>query len=71
MSGEEKIGQMGVVDKLVLLDLTGAGIFHPFSSVSIRDWSLLCLLMAQRSQRRPLADVRERVGHGRKTVFVT
>lgn len=57
---------MAVIDKLVLLDLTGAkDIFCPFSCVSIRDWNLFCLLEAQRPQRCPLADVRESVSHGR------
>lgn len=54
-----------VINVLFLLDLTGADdIFHPFSSVSIRDWSLWCLLEAQQPQRSLLADVGESVSHG-------
>lgn len=39
-----KRGQMAVIDKLILLDLTDADISHPCSSVSIPDWSFLRLL---------------------------
>ena len=46
-------------------------IFPPFSSVSIRDWSLMHLLEAQRPQRRQFALVCESVSHDRQTVFVT